>query len=354
MSGAFETAGDIATGSVWARVAEPPAGEGHAAGVHGPCLNCGTALTGRYCHACGQSSHVHRTLMSIVHDLLHGVFHFEGKIWRTIPMLVLHPGRLTRRYIDGERAKFVSPLALFLFTVFLMFATFSTLATSDLGAGLVDGLAGANPQVERVRADMAKEVTAAEQARAKLVAEGRPTLQIDSRLAVLRNNVASIDTVRERLSPTSGTVKVHSSFGWLDEGLQRARQNPGLVVYKVQSAAYKFSWVLIFLSTPLLALLFLWRRRYGMYDHATFVTYSISFMSLLVIALELAAAAGVSEVVLVLAIVFVPLIHMFAQLRGAYGLSVFSALWRTVLLHAFAGIALLTFVLGVIMVEVAH
>lgn len=29
----------------------------------------------------------------------------------------------TRRYVNGERARFVSPLALFLFTVFLMFAT---------------------------------------------------------------------------------------------------------------------------------------------------------------------------------------------------------------------------------------
>lgn len=39
--------------------------------------------------------------------------------------MFLHPGRLTRRYIDGERVKFVSPMALFLFTVFLMFAVFA-------------------------------------------------------------------------------------------------------------------------------------------------------------------------------------------------------------------------------------
>jgi hypothetical protein len=50
------------------------------------------------------------------------VFHFEGKIFRTLPMLVFRPGALTRRYIAGERARFVSPLALFLFTVFAMFA----------------------------------------------------------------------------------------------------------------------------------------------------------------------------------------------------------------------------------------
>ena len=32
------------------------------------------------------------------------------------------PGELTRRYIDGQRASFVSPIALFLFCVFFMFA----------------------------------------------------------------------------------------------------------------------------------------------------------------------------------------------------------------------------------------
>ena len=53
---------------------------------------------------------------------LHGVLHFEGKIWRTLPLLAWKPGELTRRYIDGERARFVSPIALFLFSVFLMFA----------------------------------------------------------------------------------------------------------------------------------------------------------------------------------------------------------------------------------------
>ena len=37
-------------------------------------------------------------------------------------MLVRRPGELTRRYIEGERAKFISPLALFLFSVFLLFA----------------------------------------------------------------------------------------------------------------------------------------------------------------------------------------------------------------------------------------
>ena len=81
--------------------------------------------TGPYCHQCGQPAHVHRSLAAFWHDLAHGVLHFDGKIWRTLPLLAWRPGELTRRYIEGERARFVSPMALFLFSVFLMFAVFT-------------------------------------------------------------------------------------------------------------------------------------------------------------------------------------------------------------------------------------
>ena len=125
--GEFEAVGDVVTGATIGRAVEPKAGEPGADGhTHEPnCLNCGTLLQGDFCHACGQHAHVHRTLTAFFHDLVHGVLHFEGKIWRTLPMLAWRPGELTRRYVDGQRATFVSPIALFLFSVFLMFATVS-------------------------------------------------------------------------------------------------------------------------------------------------------------------------------------------------------------------------------------
>ena len=122
MVGEFEAVADAVTGAVLGRAVEPKAGEtadGHTREAN--CLNCGTPLSGPYCHQCGQHAHVHRTITAFFHDFAHGVLHFEGKIWRTLPELALHPGRLTRRYIEGERAKFVSPMALFLFSIFFMF-----------------------------------------------------------------------------------------------------------------------------------------------------------------------------------------------------------------------------------------
>jgi hypothetical protein len=122
----LEAVGDAATGAMLAGAAEPATGaidDGHT--HESNCLNCGSRLAGDYCHACGQKAHVHRTLSAFWHDLLHSVMHFDGKLWRTLPLLAWKPGELTRRYIRGERARFVSPIALFLFTVFLMFAILS-------------------------------------------------------------------------------------------------------------------------------------------------------------------------------------------------------------------------------------
>ena len=71
------------------RVRSRHAGEGDDGHTHETkCLNCGAELTGEFCHACGQHAHVHRTLTAFFHDFLHGVLHFEGKIWRTLPLLM--------------------------------------------------------------------------------------------------------------------------------------------------------------------------------------------------------------------------------------------------------------------------
>ncbi|WP_318772022.1 DUF3667 domain-containing protein [Thermaurantiacus sp.] len=52
---------------------------------------------------------------------MHGLLHLDGKLWRTLPLLVLRPGRPTRAWIEGQRARHLSPVALFQSSIFLMF-----------------------------------------------------------------------------------------------------------------------------------------------------------------------------------------------------------------------------------------
>lgn len=340
MTAELEAVGDIATGALLGRAVEPHAGEAPGSGAaHGLCLNCGTALIGEYCHVCGQNEHVHRTLGSIGHDLLHGVFHFEGKIWRTIPMLVLHPGALTRRYIAGERARFVSPLALFLFMVFLVFAMVHTFS-GDFAPMPPAARATAIKNLDTDIAEIKAEIDAA---------QAKPGSTSASDLATQQSTLTGLYSARNALvrgeaGGTDFTIKkVNSGWAAVDKAAAKAQANPGLMLYKLQTSAYKYSWLMIPISTLFVALLFLWRRQYKMYDHAIFVTYSLAFMIGVVVVLSLLGRIGAPEFIITTIIIAAPPIHMFAQLRGAYQLRKRSALWRTIALLIFAFLALLTF-----------
>src|SRR6218665_2610002 len=120
----IEGAGGAITGGLVAGAIEKPtghAGEDHA----GVCSDCGAETSGNFCSNCGQPTHVHRTLLHLGEELLHGVMHFDARIWRTLPLLWLNPGRLTREWVEGKRTRYVSPLAIFLFTLFVMFFALS-------------------------------------------------------------------------------------------------------------------------------------------------------------------------------------------------------------------------------------
>ncbi|HEX5259141.1 MAG TPA: DUF3667 domain-containing protein [Sphingomicrobium sp.] len=337
--GELEAFGDAITGGVLGRAIEPNAGEAAQGHTHErQCLNCGAQLTGPYCQECGQHAHVHRTLGAFFHDFAHGVLHFEGKIWRTLPMLVWRPGELTRRYIDGQRARFVSPIALFLFCVFLMFAAIGLVSHQNFGE--------LPPQA---RADIARERNADQQKLIRLQAErdslakaGQPTEGLDAGIAGLQQETQALGYA-EQGDFSHGSIQtsdMHLSGklpNWLRRAVGKAKANPELLFYKLKTNAYKFSWALVPISVPFVWLLFPFSRRFKLYDHTVFVTYSLCFMMLLLAAGTLVGL--VSNTVASFAW-FVPPIHMYRQLRGTYGVGKWGAVWRTSALTIFAFIAI--------------
>jgi hypothetical protein len=338
MTGGIEAAGDIVSGGLIARAVEPEAGE-H--GGEGPanCLNCGAQVISRHCHDCGQSVRVHRTLTAFWHDFTHSILHFEGKIWRTLPLLFFKPGQLTRRYVHGERARFVSPLALFLFSVFLMFATFSW-----IGMPIGSDQAGGNG-VHLDKAALSTELAKTRSKLASLEKAGASKAEI----AKVREDIRGIETAAKlaegaKLSDLD-LVKGDIDLGIpeLDSALKHAVENPALLLYKMQSNAYKFSWALIPISIPFVWLLFAFRRQFKPYDHAIFVTYSLSFMSLFLVVLSVLGRLGPLAGWRVPLIFLAPPAHMFFQLRGAYQIGAFAAAWRTIALLVIAFFVLILF-----------
>jgi hypothetical protein len=354
MSGGSEIIGELAQAALTARALEPAHGEASDAGhTHeAACLNCGTALAGSHCHTCGQAAHVHRTLGAFFHDLLHGVFHFEGKIWRTLPMLAWNPGKLTREYIDGRRASYVSPIALFLFVVFLTFAVFNAIGNP------IHFDPKLNANVAEARSNAEKELARLEAAKASAAAKGEATPGIDGQIDGARAAAEAISSVEKGMLP----VEIASADG--DPGLAEAsdainqtwgriKQNPDLLVYKLQSNAYKFSWLLIPLSVPFVWLLFPFNRRFHLYDHTVFVTYSLCFMLLLTALISVVVVWGNGSW-LVVALLFYAPFHMYRQLRHTYAISRFAAWWRTWFLSGFALIALGLFATAVTMLVAAE
>ena len=329
----IDAVGDVVTGGMLARAVEPGAGEAGADGhTHEKnCLNCATKLTGPYCSACGQKAHVHRSVRGFLQDFVAGLFNFEGKIWRTLPMLAWHPGEMTRRYIAGERARYISPVALYLFTVFAMFAVLNF--TGELGTHTSSRLKGG---LKAEMADQQKQLAALELKRKITVAAGKPVADLDRRIDKRKR---SIDETQKALAagPAVQAKLDDETPSFIRPFIENAQANPDQVSTRVQDAASKYSWLLIPLSVPFMWLLFPLRRRYNTYDHMVFVTYSLSFMMMLVIAGGGLVAIGMTTLASML--FFVPPFHMYRHLKESYELGRASAIMRTMALVTFAFIA---------------
>lgn len=91
------------------------------------CLNCGTRLSGPFCSACGQRAvPPHPSLHDLLHDALHEFLHWDGKIVETVRCLITSPGALTCHVLEGRRARYISPVRLYLtcsLVYFLLAAT---------------------------------------------------------------------------------------------------------------------------------------------------------------------------------------------------------------------------------------
>lgn len=352
------------------------------AGEHGEnCANCGAVLAGPFCQSCGQRAHVHRSLLHLGEEFLHGLLHFDAKAWRTLPLLVFRPGQLTRRYLDGQRTRFVSPLALFLFMMFFMF--FVASYTSGNGAPGTTDLAASRAtlvaELDRNKVRLRQAETALADASAKGLDPEALAEEVEGmRLAVKggEQGIAMLDGAlrADSAATAGGTAKsggegepakggkgiavdasadklgVMTGIASIDTAIEAAKKNPDLTMYKLKSAASKFTFVLVPISLPFLWLVFFWRRGVTMYDHAVFVLYSLSFMAVLVSTAFLLKYAGLKT--LVAWLLLAPPIHMFAQLRGSYKLGVGGALWRTAYLMLSAALVMLMYLLLILVAAV--
>jgi Protein of unknown function (DUF3667) len=89
------------------------------------CLNCGAALTGRYCPVCGQeNTEPKETVWGLFSHFFNDITHFDGKFFSTVKYLITKPGFLSQEYIKGRRASYLHPIRMYVFTSAFFFIIF--------------------------------------------------------------------------------------------------------------------------------------------------------------------------------------------------------------------------------------
>ena len=296
----IEIAGIAALGG-WLK--RKPKAEHATAPPGSPCSNCATVLQGPYCHHCGQlAEDFHRSIGHLVEETFENLLHLDGRLWTTLPRLLLKPAKLTRDYLDGHRAAQIPPMRLFLVVVLLFF---------------VAGELGAEPNINF-------------SIRGEQVSQGNKNGGIDVRVQGLKG------------------AKDSPAVAWFAPRVGYAATHKREYIAALRTWAHRLAILLMPAAALILGLLSAFQRRFFLYDHLIFSMHSLSFMGILLSAQDVLLAVGLPGAVVDWILLAMP-VHLFVHLRGVYGLGVVGTVVRMVLLSAltflviFLGVMLLFF-----------
>lgn len=193
------------------------------------CRNCGAALAGRYCSACGQKvpGDEDRRLLPLLASFLSELSSIDGRFWRSFTALMTRPGLLSAEHLAGRRQRYLAPITLFLLANAVYFLS---PGLSDFDLSLVDQMHQAHSRWTRPVLD------------ALLARRGLSAETFSPAYALASSNVGKLLLI------------VHVPFVALAPFLLRGRQR-GYYVEHVVFALHLFTFTLFYIQ--ILQLLFL-------------------------------------------------------------------------------------------------
>ncbi len=384
-----------------------------------PCKNCGTALEGWYCYDCGQNADTHhRSILHLLWEAIEGMFHLDGRLANTLPLLFFKPGKLAKDYMEGRIVRHVPPFRTFLVALLLFIfaaehaihgirhqqelkeekeATALTTpegrkakadeirqeATANRDERLKDAVAERDGDLKEEGVDKAKiaaeyddDVKKAQDRYAKHIAEAdalqnNPNAGAEA-LAKLHNRnastaekiqglnfsspetiqagaekIAEADVAGSHVNVVTPDAKVREKLkekfaehpltakdqakdeakGWFKDGLAKAVANPDYFLLVMFGWAHRLAVLLLPIIGLSLALVYVNKRRYFIYDHLLVATNLLSF-SFLTNALCMVLPMSAWATTFGLLSLWTP-INLFQTLRGGYDSSIFGALIKT-------------------------
>ncbi|ATQ42630.1 DUF3667 domain-containing protein [Caulobacter mirabilis] len=297
------------------------------------CMNCETELTGRFCHACGQEyADHHRSILHLTWETIESMFHVDGRLWRTVPRLFLDPGRLSKEYFDGKRARHVPPFRTFLVSL-LIFILAAELVlhkwTHDLKHA-ADHPPAAEGQAGRAEREpgYSVNVTTPEGVKTGRMVDGKV---VDEQGKVLADGLPTPRSILDEIKREGVTGENPADFNrkldWFDGQLKKTVESPEYFMMIAFGWGHRLAVLLLPIFAAFLALMYFYRRKIFVYDHLIVSMNYLSF-TFLSFAIALLLPAPVKSWALLAATIWSP-VNLFMTLRGAYGSGVVSALVKT-------------------------
>lgn len=81
------------------------------------CLNCETPLdkSDHYCHYCGQKNLTKRvSLKDFFNEFFASIISYDSRLRQSMNALLFRPGKISKDYIEGKRARYVNPFRFYL------------------------------------------------------------------------------------------------------------------------------------------------------------------------------------------------------------------------------------------------
>jgi len=376
------------------------------------CKNCGTPLEGWFCHSCGQSADTHhRSILHLMWEAIEGMFHLDGRLANTLPLLFFRPGKLAKDYMEGRIVRHVPPFRTFLVALLLfIFAAEHAIhglrheqelkeeheaaqlatpagrkakadeirkeATENRAERLKDAADQRDENLKEEGADKAKiaqeyadDVKKAQDRYAKSMAEAQALQDnpnaAEEALAKSRGRMSNAakqvrdlklqdaETLPNGQKKLTGvtldgtqvnvtvppqanihdSAKGHTNLdsnetvkGW-KQNLAKAIENPDYYLLVLFGWAHRLAVLLLPITGLSLALVYLNKRQYFIYDHLLVATNLLSF-SFLVYAVCMVLPRSAWPAAFGIAGLWGP-INLFQTMRGGYGSSIFGALLKT-------------------------
>lgn len=284
------------------------------AAVPAYCRNCSLFLgehPGNFCPHCGQDTHPHPpTAWEFLHEFVGHYVAFEGRLARSLGLLLFRPGVLTQRYLEGRKNSYVLPLRLYLTASIVFF-----LLVKIFGAGaLVKG------EIMPVGNDGAKLVTIDEATQKKGWRTGRPGPVVSAE-AVNNESLKKpfVDVIECDVAPTQcQKLKAHLKDKYQSQSMVEVGR-------QVRDRTISLAPYAMFFFLPVFALLtkLLYLGR-GLYygEHLVYAFHVHAFSYLLLLAVALSGKAVSDWLYLIGAAYF------WLAMRRVFGGGWWATTWR--------------------------